>query len=101
MRPVSGEGAADSGGGTPTGVLAVQGDIMAAEAAAADWGAGDHKNAESGLIGKIKVFFLVFFFSPAAGWDCMPTYGRFFLYFFFSQIKVTSLKSTKKEVLLL
>ncbi len=77
MRSVSGEGAAGSGDGTPTGVLAEQGDIMAAEAAVAASGAGDHNNAESGLSWKIKVFFNVFF-SPAAGWDCMPTYGRFF-----------------------
>ncbi len=100
MRPVSGEGAAGSGDGTPTGVLAVQGDIMAAEAAVAPSGAGDHNNAESGLRWKIKVFFSVFFHLLQDGIVCQPTDG-FFYYFFFSQIKVTSLKSTKKEVLLL
>jgi hypothetical protein len=96
VRPVSGEGAAGSGDGTPTGVLAEQGDIMAAVAAVVTSGAGDLNNAESGLSWKIKVF-LVFFFSPAAGWDCMPTYGRFFFISFFLPKKVTSLKLTKKR----
>ncbi len=61
MRPMSGEGAAGSGAGTPTGALVEQGDIMAAEAAVAALGDGDHNNAESGLSWKIKIFFCVFF----------------------------------------
>ncbi len=62
MRPMSGDGAAGSGAGTPTGDLVDQGDIMAAEAAVAALGAGDHNNAEPGLRWKIKVFFVCFFF---------------------------------------
>jgi hypothetical protein len=58
---MSGEGVAASGAGTPTGVLAEQGDIMAAGAAVAALGDGDHNNAESGLSLIIKIVFCVFF----------------------------------------
>ncbi len=81
MRPMSGEGAAGSGVGTPTGVLAEQGDIMAAEAAVAASGAGDHNNAESGLSWKIKVFLCFFFNLLQDGIVCQPTDGFFFFFF--------------------
>ncbi len=62
MRPMSGEGVAVSGAGTPTGALAEQGETMAAGVAVAALGDGDLNNAESDLSLIIKiVFFCVFF----------------------------------------
>jgi hypothetical protein len=87
VRARVGEGAAGSGDGTPTGEVepeAEQGATMAAVATVVTLGAGDLNSAESRSKRKIKVFSV--FFSPAAGWDCMPTYGRFFLNFFSKKV---------------
>jgi hypothetical protein len=87
VRPVSGEGAAGSGDGTPpTGVLAEQGDIMAAVAAVVTSGAGDLNNAESGLSWNIKVF-LVFFFFTCCRMGLYANLRTVFFYIFFSPKK--------------
>ncbi len=90
MRPMSGEGVAASGAGTPTGALAEQGDLMAAGVAVAALGDGDQKQCrvESGLslIIKIIFFFFVFFFNLLQDEIvCQPTDGFFFVFFFYYQ----------------
>ncbi len=83
MRLMSGEGVAVPGAGTPTGVLAEQGDIMAAEAAVAALGDGDHNNAESSLSLKIKIFFLCFFLTCCRMGLYVNLRTVFFFFFFF------------------
>ncbi len=95
-----GDGVAVPGAGTPTGVLAEQGDTMAAEAAVAALGDGDHSNSEL-IVRFVNKYLFLCFFLTCCRMGLYVNLRTVFFIFFFPTNKGIKPQIKKKEVLLL